>query len=259
LPISPPHFHGFDSRNRACNVLSIDLWLRIKWCGQFCVVEFVVWIILCGGIRGVDNFVWWNGALLYTTVASAPSIGFWSSNIGFRSIRTLRRRWDTFQSPTTLLSRLLDGLPQMGALHQMGFPRWTVSLHGRGGTFHRILVISGTIHYKYYVLIQHGYSQIHFFVKVHLFPRCTYFQAGNKCTLEISALCSFAVFPVSRLHFFSSYFHGWGGNSGSCGSTCSTASNRGFATISLQGIGGENGDRNSWNGFGSSNTQAAQI
>ena len=47
------------------------------------------------------------------------------------------------------------------------------------------------------------------------------------------------------------YFHGWGGGSGSCGSTCTSADERGYATISLTGIGGENGDNNSWNGFGS--------
>ena len=47
------------------------------------------------------------------------------------------------------------------------------------------------------------------------------------------------------------YFHGWGGGSGSCGSTCTSADERGYATISLTGIGGENGDYNSWNGFGS--------
>jgi len=40
---------------------------------------------------------------------------------------------------TTLLSPLLDGLPQMGALR---FSRWTDSLHGRGiGTFHPIELI----------------------------------------------------------------------------------------------------------------------
>ena len=49
------------------------------------------------------------------------------------------------------------------------------------------------------------------------------------------------------------FFHGWGGNSGSCGSTCTAASNRGYATISMTGIGGR-GSNNSWKGFGSNDS-----
>ena len=47
------------------------------------------------------------------------------------------------------------------------------------------------------------------------------------------------------------YFHGWGGSSQSCGSTCNDANERGYATISLTGFGSEDGWSNSWSGFGS--------
>ena len=47
------------------------------------------------------------------------------------------------------------------------------------------------------------------------------------------------------------FFHGWGGSSQDCGNSCTLATERGYATIALTGIGSENGDLNSWNGFGS--------
>ena len=47
------------------------------------------------------------------------------------------------------------------------------------------------------------------------------------------------------------FFHGWGGSSSDCGNSCSLATERGYATIALTGIGSEYGDLNSWNGFGS--------
>mmetsp|Transcript_24482 Transcript_24482/g.48810 ORF Transcript_24482/g.48810 Transcript_24482/m.48810 type:complete len:622 (+) Transcript_24482:134-1999(+) len=53
--------------------------------------------------------------------------------------------------------------------------------------------------------------------------------------------------PVPLLLFF----HGWGGDSSDCSSTCREASDRGYATVSLTGIGSEYGELNSWNGFGS--------
>ena len=47
------------------------------------------------------------------------------------------------------------------------------------------------------------------------------------------------------------YFHGWGGSPSECGSTCTEASNRGYATVSMEGIGGESDNNNSWRISGS--------
>ncbi|KAL9179207.1 hypothetical protein ACHAXT_008497 [Thalassiosira profunda] len=72
---------------------------------------------------------------------------------------------------------------------------------------------------------------------------------GGAYSHKYSLPSEYGATPVPLLLFF----HGWGGNSGSCGSTCSTASDRGYATISLTGIGGK-GHSNSWNGFGSNDS-----
>ena len=47
------------------------------------------------------------------------------------------------------------------------------------------------------------------------------------------------------------YFHGWGGSPSECGSTCTEASQRGYATIAMEGIGGESSNNNSWKFSGS--------
>ena len=52
------------------------------------------------------------------------------------------------------------------------------------------------------------------------------------------------------------FFHGWGGDSTECGSTCDRATERGYATIALTGIGEDSGDWNSWNGFGSTQSSS---
>jgi poly(3-hydroxybutyrate) depolymerase len=56
------------------------------------------------------------------------------------------------------------------------------------------------------------------------------------------------------------YFHGWGGSSADCGVNSRTsATERGYATIALTGMGGENGDLNSWNGFGSTQSNTGMA
>jgi len=46
------------------------------------------------------------------------------------------------------------------------------------------------------------------------------------------------------------YFHGWTGSASDCGRYCSQASEQGFVTVSLTGM-GDPSIGNSWNGFGS--------
>ena len=52
------------------------------------------------------------------------------------------------------------------------------------------------------------------------------------------------------------FFHGWGLDYTECGSTCDRATQRGYATIALTGIGGDTGNMNSWNGFGSTQSSS---